>query len=65
MSDLINSMMAAILLVKLNELMDWSLFTKSLKTLRSEERKSNAGRKLYDSTLMFKNPGSSVVVQSL
>ncbi len=48
-------------LVKLNELMDWSLFTKSLKTLRSEERKSNAGRKLYDSTLMFK----ILVLQSL
>ncbi len=48
-------------LVKLNELMDWSLFAKSLKTLRSEERKSNAGRKPYDSTLMFK----ILVLQSL
>ena len=48
-------------LIKLNALMDWGMFTKSLKTLRSKERKSNAGRKPFDATLMFK----ILILQSL
>ncbi|MFC1765694.1 IS5 family transposase [Planctomycetota bacterium] len=48
-------------LVKLNQLMDWSVFTRSLNTLRKKERKSNAGRKPFDVTLMFK----ILVLQSL
>lgn len=48
-------------LVKLNELMDWSMFGKSLKTLRGKDRKSNAGRKPFDATLMFK----ILILQSL
>jgi IS5 family transposase len=48
-------------LVKLNELMDWNMFAKRLKSLRDKERKSNAGRKPFDVTLMFK----ILILQSL
>lgn len=48
-------------LVKINFMMDWSMFTKRLKTLRDKERKSNAGRKPFDVTLMFK----ILILQSL
>lgn len=48
-------------LVKINEVIDWTLFADSLKTLRAKERKSNAGRKPFDATLMFK----ILVLQSL
>jgi len=48
-------------LVKLNDLMDWNMFAKRLKTLRDKERKSNAGRKPFDAPLMFK----ILILQSL
>ena len=40
-------------MVKLNDLMDWNIFIKRLETLRDKERKSNAGRKPFEITLMF------------
>ena len=48
-------------LVKLNQLIDWKLFAQSLTTLRTKERKSNAGRKPFDANLMFK----TLILQSL
>jgi IS5 family transposase len=41
-------------LLKLNKLIDWSIFKKPLETLRQGERKSAAGRKPFDALLMFK-----------
>ena len=41
-------------LLKLNKLIDWSIFKEPLETLRKPERKSAAGRKPFDSLLMFK-----------
>ncbi len=49
-------------LVKLNQIVDWELFRKSLQTIReSDERKSNAGRKPFDVIVMFK----MLILQSL
>ena len=41
-------------LVKLNEIVNWEQFRKTLETVRDKERKSNAGRKPFDVILMFK-----------
>ena len=41
-------------LVKLNEIVNWEQFGKTLETVRDKERKSNAGRKPSDVILMFK-----------
>jgi len=41
-------------LVKLNEVVHWELFRKSLEKVRDKERRSNAGRKPFDVILMFK-----------
>lgn len=41
-------------LLKLNKLIDWSIFKEPLETLRKSARKSAAGRKPFDSMLMFK-----------
>jgi transposase, IS5 family len=41
-------------LLKLNKLIDWSIFKEPLNTLRQGERKSAAGRKPFDTLLMFK-----------
>lgn len=41
-------------LLKLNHLIDWSIFKEPLETLKKPERKSAAGRKPFDSLLMFK-----------
>jgi len=41
-------------LVKLNEIVNWEQFGKTLETVRDKERKSNAGRKPFDVILMFK-----------
>jgi transposase, IS5 family len=41
-------------LLKLNKLIDWSIFKEPLETLRKSARKSAAGRKPFDSLLMFK-----------
>ena len=48
-------------LVKLNNVVDWSLFVPELKKLRAKDRKSNAGRKPFDAILMFK----ILILQSL
>jgi transposase, IS5 family len=48
-------------LVKLNEIIDWELFRGSIETIRDRERKSNAGRKPFDSVIMFK----IMILQSL
>ena len=48
-------------LVKLNQIVDWELFRKSLESVRDFERKSNAGRKPFDVVLMFK----IMILQSL
>ena len=48
-------------LVKINEVIDWTLFADNLRALRAKERKSTAGRKPFDATLMFK----ILVLQSL
>ncbi len=48
-------------LVKLNEIVDWEQFRSSLETIRDRERKSNAGRKPFDSVIMFK----IMILQSL
>ena len=41
-------------LIHLNQLIDWESFRPLLNPLRSKKKKSNAGRKPYDSILMFK-----------
>ena len=42
-------------LLKLNQLVDWSIFRSTIETARHKsERKSNAGRKPYDALVMFK-----------
>lgn len=41
-------------LVRLDRLIDWENFRGTLEQARDKERKSNAGRKPYDSVLMFK-----------
>lgn len=41
-------------LVKLNEIVHWEQFRKTLETIRDKDRKSNAGRKPFDVILMFK-----------
>ncbi|AQT69210.1 Transposase DDE domain protein [Anaerohalosphaera lusitana] len=41
-------------LVKLNEIVDWEQFRKTLEIVRDKKRKSNAGRKPFDVILMFK-----------
>jgi transposase, IS5 family len=49
-------------LVKLNQIVNWELFRKSLESIReTEERKSNAGRKPFDVIVMFK----IMILQSL
>jgi IS5 family transposase len=48
-------------LVKLNEIIDWEQFRKSLEAIRDVERKSPAGRKPFDVILMFK----IMILQSL
>lgn len=48
-------------LVKLNQIVNWEQFRKSLETLRDIERKSNAGRKPFDAVVMFK----IMILQSL
>jgi transposase, IS5 family len=48
-------------LVKLNKVVKWDMFASDLNTLRDKERKSNAGRKPFDSILMFK----ILILQSL
>lgn len=49
-------------LVKLNQIVNWELFRKSLETIREhDERKSNAGRKPFDAVVMFK----IMILQSL
>ena len=48
-------------LVKLNAIIDWKQFAADLKKLRDKDRKSNAGRKPFDSILMFK----ILILQSL
>jgi IS5 family transposase len=48
-------------LVKLNEIVDWEQFRKSLEVIRDIERKSPAGRKPFDVILMFK----IMILQSL
>lgn len=41
-------------LLKLNTVIDWSIFKEALETLKKPERKSAAGRKPFDPLLMFK-----------
>lgn len=41
-------------LLKINALIDWSIFEEPLETLRQTERKSAAGRKPFNPLLMFK-----------
>lgn len=41
-------------LVKLNKIVNWEQFRKTLETIRDKDRKSNAGRKPFDVILMFK-----------
>ncbi len=41
-------------LVGLNQLIDWESFRSTLNKIREKNRKSNAGRKPYDTVLMFK-----------
>jgi transposase, IS5 family len=48
-------------LVKLNEVVNWELFRKDLEKVRVKERQSNAGRKPFDTVLMFK----ILILQSL
>lgn len=48
-------------LVKLNDMVKWELFRKPLEKVRDKERKSNAGRKPFDTVLMFK----ILILQSL
>lgn len=48
-------------LIKLNKAVDWEVFRPELRTVRSNERKSNAGRKPFDVILMFK----ILILQSL
>jgi len=48
-------------LVKLNEIVNWEKFRSSLEIIRDKERKSNAGRKPFDSVVMFK----IMILQSL
>ena len=49
-------------LVKLNQVVDWELFRKSIEAIReTEDRKSNAGRKPFDGVVMFK----IMILQSL
>ncbi len=48
-------------LVKLNEIVDWEQFRKSLEAIRDIGRKSPAGRKPFEVILMFK----IIIVQSL
>ncbi|MBI9018750.1 MAG: IS5 family transposase [Phycisphaerae bacterium] len=48
-------------LIKLNDIVDWKLFGADLKKLRDKDRKTNAGRKPFDSILMFK----ILILQSL
>ena len=47
--------------VNLNKLVRWELFRYAIDSMREKERKSNAGRKLYDSVMMVK----MVILQSL
>ncbi len=48
-------------LIKLNEVVHWELFRDALEQVRGKDRKSNAGRKLFDAVLMFK----VLILQSL
>jgi IS5 family transposase len=48
-------------LVKLNKIVDWEQFRNSLENIRDKQRKSNAGRKPFDTIVMFK----IMVLQSL
>jgi len=48
-------------LVRLNLLIDWEQFRPQLETVRTKDRKSNAGRKPHDVVLMFK----ILILQSL
>jgi len=48
-------------LVKLNEIIDWEQFRKSIEVIRDIDRKSPAGRKPFDVILMFK----IMILQSL
>lgn len=48
-------------LVRLNEVVDWESFRKSLETVRAKEKRSNAGAKPYNAVLMFK----ILIIQSL
>ena len=41
---------------RLNSIVDWHAFRGLLKVIHQKQRKSNAGRKLHDVTLMFKMP---------
>lgn len=46
---------------KLNEMINWECFRPTLQVVREKARKSNAGRKPYDTVLMFK----ILILQSL
>jgi transposase, IS5 family len=48
-------------LLKLNTVIPWESFRKTLETVRAKEKKSNAGAKPYDVVLMFK----VLILQSL
>ena len=48
-------------LVRLNECVNWEVFRDDLETIREKERKNAAGRKPFDTILMFK----ILVLQSL
>jgi len=48
-------------LVKLNEIVNWQQFRKTLEKVRDKNRKSNAGRKPFDVILMYK----IMILQSL
>jgi IS5 family transposase len=48
-------------LVKLNEIVHWEKFRRSIEIIRDKQRKSNAGRKSFDAIVMFK----IMVLQSL
>jgi hypothetical protein len=48
-------------LKKLNIVIDWESFRPELEALREKERKSNAGRKPFDTVMMFK----LLILQSL
>ena len=41
-------------LPKIQKMVDWKLFRPLLEVVRDKERKSNAGRKPFDTVLMFK-----------